>query len=476
MGDALAALAVEVTGFTRWFADLPRSEVRQGWTLHRCPHQIGGGAAMEEESFRQSVLARRSEVGAGLQSFDVVHVLDRPARPGAAGLAHQQAKCLRVVSIGSDDVLSPGAESGLAEADLWVADHPVAADLWRGRHPDRPLAVVPSLASLSLPGGRPPKALEPPGPWVVCCVAQGAEIDPEGVQHALLALGAGAPGLRVLVLGSGPTAEALRRRLFRLPGLGSPSPGRNAEDPRTWSGWLAVASVVALAAPALSDQPPAWLAWSAGVPVVPLSGVAWPRLAESLAGALHDRARFEREVRAGAALAQAQLGPAGVALGWLRVYLDGWAGARARQPGDPAQQPEPRCLSLATRTRLSLLPIGHREAYAAWYVRPEDWAVALEWLGPDAARSTLALRLQDITHLHFHGSNAHAVWDVDLAPGERFRTIVLNGPGRSLVGSLGMRSSRGVFIPLAHAGPTHLPRESDADELPRRSLRVLSRS
>lgn len=474
IGDALAALAVDLTAFTRWFPGLPHSEIRRGWTLHRCPHQIGGGPAAEADSFWHAVLARRSELGDGLARFDVVHALDAMARPAAAGLAQRQATSLRVWSITAQDLLTPSESLGVLAADVWIADHPAAADLARWKFPDRRLAIVPTLESLRPP---PPASVrtEAGGPLVVYWVSTGAEIDAEAIERAVVALRSEVPDLRVQNLGYGHAAEQLRRRLLRVPGLGHEENRIAVPAPETWSSWISTAAVVGLASSRFADDPIAWAAWLAGVPVVPLGTMPWPGLAQALGEALHDRARFERDVRAGAALASARLGPAGIALGWLRVYLDGVS--RGAELGieetSAALEAHP---FLPRRTQLSLLPIGHREAYASWYVRPEDRAVALEWLGTDSVRSTLALRLQDITDLTFHGSNAHAIWDVDLGPAERYRTVSMSAPGRSLVASLGLRSMRGAFVPLAHAGPTHLPRESEAPDLPRRRLRALPRS
>jgi hypothetical protein len=275
-----------------------------------------------------------------------------------------------------------------------------------------------------------------------------------------------------MVLGSGLVAEALRRSLAERallePGaesLGDPSPRDG------WAACLGASAVVAIASDKLAQSPTAWAAWSLGVPVVRLVAADSPALAQALRGALHDRRRFEREVRAGAALAGRQLAPAGVALGWLRSYLE----AQIQPPQAVNAGPEGTPLPLASRTRLALVAIEPRSLYASWTVRSEDRATALDWLGPDAVHATLTLRLQDITGIAFNGANAHSSRNIDLGFAERFRTIHFDQPGRSFVGSLGLLSARGHFHPLTHSGPVHLPREEPATHPPTRWLRSLPR-
>ena len=79
----------------------------------------------------------------------------------------------------------------------------------------------------------------------------------------------------------------------------------------------------------------------------------------------------------------------------------------ADSPATPLPFPE-------LRSRLTLTPLSAREVLASWTLRPDDWNVALEWVGPDAVHAVLAVRLFDITDLIFNGSNAHSIWDVEL--------------------------------------------------------------
>jgi hypothetical protein len=125
------------------------------------------------------------------------------------------------------------------------------------------------------------------------------------------------------------------------------------------------------------------------------------------------------------------------------------------------------------RSRLTFTSLSTREMLVSWALRPDDWSIALEWVGPDAIHAVLTLRLFDVTDLAFNGTNAHKVWDVDLDSGEHHRTISLPSSGRSLAGCLGVRMPSGYFHPIVHSRLCHLPREGLAPSLPTRRLRVL---
>jgi hypothetical protein len=358
----------------------------------------------------------------------------------------------------------------------WIADHPIVAERWRSSMAARgiPVDLVPSASMLAHSElaeiGR--RRQVPRRVLIVLSVPGGAEVDPAVTVSALCELRAETPGLEATVLGDGLVAEALRRSLEgkgllaqSVDSLGDHSPSGR------WAACLGASVAVAIACDELARDPTAWAAWSLGVPVVRLVAAQPQALVRALRDALHDRRRFEREVRAGAALARRQLCPAGVAVGWLRSYLEAQI-----QPVPVARAAdETTPLPLASRTQLTLVSIEPRALYASWTLRTEDRQTGLDWLGADAVHATLALRLQDITDIAFSGSNAHWSRTIDLGFAERFRTIPIDLPGRSFVGSLGLRSSRGHFHPLAHAGPVHLPREELATHPATRKLRSLPR-
>ncbi|HEV3164107.1 MAG TPA: DUF4912 domain-containing protein [Isosphaeraceae bacterium] len=476
--EALAGLGTEVLAFTRWFPGQVEVEAQPGgWIKYRCPHRLGGGRAEEAEALRESILRRTAQMGAVL-GYDVIHALDPMARATAEELRKRNLTGAFVASLVAGDVEPEGDALATITPDCWIAHHPWVADRWLARDAARgsPLTLIASAATLTAAAGGPTPVVGREG-LLVAWIPRGANLDVAAVTTALAKVRQEVPRLAAVVMGTNPSAEALRRRLASRRLLLRSAPGVCDPDPQAWSAWLRAATVVAIAGAgeSLPDDPAAWAAWSFGVPVVGLDGLEAEALADAIDSALHDRHRFENGVRAGAALAEQRLSPEGVALGWLRTYLAARdRGHRSSQAGRDSPDPRP-VLAGEGRSRLTLVALSPREAYASWHVRPDDRAQALEWLGPDATRSTLAIRLFDITHLTFNGTNAHTFWDVELPAATSFRTIPLAGAGRSLVASLGLRSPKGYLHPLAHAGPTHLPREEPTYAPPSRWLQALPR-
>lgn len=491
ISSALAGLATDLVVFTRWFPDLPRREDRGGWIKLRCPHQIGGGPAAEAGAFREALLARVSDLDAGYPEalgsgtssrraggIDVVHALDPMARPAAEALAARQPGSLRVAAIGLADVLPTGDDIPAAAdhpADRLVCDHPWIADRWRAAT-GHAATLVPTQGMAEPSPVRPSAAAAHEGPLVALWITREAELDPAAVARALAEARAELPGLSAAVLGCGLSAQALKRRLAEHRLLVRGAEGPCDVSPGAWAGWLAAADVVGLVSHDLAEEPAAWAAWSFGTPVVGLTCARPSALAERLREAITVRGRYEEDVKAGAALARRRLAPAAVAAGWLGVYLD-TLGQRADAGAASSATEAPAALPLVRggRSRLALVALGPRELYASWHVRPDDRATAIQWLGHDAVRAAVALRISDVTDIHFHGSEAHHVWDIELGHGESFRSIGLASPGRSVIASLGLKSPRGYFHPLAHAGPTHLPAEAEAPNPPTRRLQVLPR-
>jgi hypothetical protein len=239
-----------------------------------------------------------------------------------------------------------------------------------------------------------------------------------------------------------------------------------------------------VAARDLVDDPTAHAAWLAGVPVVGLHTNDAEALGLALADAVFCPERRDHDVRARAALADRRLGPGPAAAGWLRAYLllldrrrgGTTPGPDARRVGAEVEADAPRTLAFPDlRSRLTLTPVSSREALASWSLRPDDWRSALEWMGPEAVRAVLTIRLFDVTDVAYDGLNAHGVSDVDLSLSETHRVITAPYEGRSLAACLGARTQWGYFHPLAHARICHLPREGLAPAYDGRRLRIIPR-
>jgi hypothetical protein len=285
-------------------------------------------------------------------------------------------------------------------------------------------------------------------------------------------------GLQVSVFGFGVRAESLRRRLEKLGLDAGGSAGSTVCTVARWNATIKESAVVGVTSGLLCDDATAYLAWIGGRPVIRIRTDNSRGLARAICDAILSTARRESDVAAGAALASREVEPSAVAAAWMRIYLEALSGSLGHSATMP---PMPNLRRRETplrfpelRSRLSLTALGAREALASWILRPDDWKAALEWLGSEAVRAVLTIRVFDVTDLNFDGTNAHMSWDVDLNFGENHRAINVRIDGRSLAGRLGLRTQWGYFHPIAHARLCHLPREGLAPQRAPRRLRCLS--
>ena len=469
--DALARLGIDVVLFARGASDRAVSrEVHPAWVKVWCPDSDDEVGREGPKTFGDSVLRRAEDAERG-RGFDVVHALDVRSRNAACLLKERWPRSVAIAQIGDGDLAGDTDSAFSADVNCWICDHPWVLARWLALHAreEAPIEVILGSAGTVTPAE---KARGFDGSLIAVWAPSCAQFDPDGVIAALDRVRWAVPRLAVVVLGSSPLAEALRRRIANRGWLPT---GAATVDERTreaWDAWVVRSSVLGIASTCLPDDPAARLAWMRKVPVVPIS--AEPRaLAEAIQDALCMPSHCEAEVAAGSALARREVEPSGVAAAWLRVYLA--ALARRRERRDPTEKRSIRLPLSQPRSRVSVIAVSPRAVDVAWSIRPEDWSTALEWLGPDAARAALVLRMSDVTDLAFHGRNARSVREVELSLAEQRRTIALDEAGRAIAASLGVRTTRGYFHPLAHARLCHLPREGLAPPGPARRLRVMPR-
>ncbi|MDR3622895.1 MAG: DUF4912 domain-containing protein [Paludisphaera borealis] len=484
----LGGLGVEVVGFTRWFPDLPAREAHHGWLEVRCPHNIGGSPRDEALAFGVAVVREASTSGLGFD-FDVVHALDWRTRPAAGELSARAPGSILVAShAAGDDDLAEHIGFGPRETpDAWICDHPWGAERLHARISGEPLVfTVPTAHALAPQKTPAPEADAEPlaaGPCLVLSLGSGTRVSSRTLIRAVRAARERVPGLVVAMFDAAGRYGRLKRWLDRS-GLASTRWGGMAlPTPDLWNAAVAQAAVVGVASRNPVDDPTAHAAWLAGVPVVGLLTDDAEALALTLADAVFCPERRDHDVRACAALAGRRLSPESVAADQLRAYLMLLDRKRTAPPPEPTGRPTsadesdaPRTLAFPDlRSRLTLTPVSSREVLASWSVRPDDWRSALQWMGPEAVRAVLTIRLFDVTDVAYDGMNAHSVFDVDLSLSENHRVIAAPYEGRSLAACLGARSQWGYFHPLAHARICHLPREGLAPVSDGRRLRIMPR-
>lgn len=123
---------------------------------------------------------------------------------------------------------------------------------------------------------------------------------------------------------------------------------------------------------------------------------------------------------------------------------------------------------------LSELPHQYQDDRAVLLVRDPLWLHAYWDLSPESIAlakkrggQSLALRVHDVTHILFDGSNSHHRYDIDM-PFEHQRIWYLNVPSddRTYLFEIGYKRANGYFMPLAISNPATTP-SAKASELVR---------
>jgi Domain of unknown function (DUF4912) len=467
LASALTGLGVSVVAFSRAGPEALGPEQPQGWIWERMRQDETGNPRDAALAFRESTRARFASISGRAGNIDVVHALDAMAGPAALGIRDAAPGSVFVASISGGDSLRSLDSPGPPIADRWIADHPWTANRFGAgqgmKH--RVWTVLPPV------GADQPQVRARAGdePLVAFWLERWASLDPDAVVSAVLRAREEYPTLAAVVLGSGPLAHILHRRLSARGLTDRSLTGPDDRSASSWSTWVANARALGIAGATLVDDPATRLAWEQSTPAFSLG--SRDELADALLDTLRPAGRRRAVGSTEAIFASRMRTPEFVAEQWLRVYLDAINDPR---PQSPTARSGAVMLG-SRRSRLSLVALGPREIFAAWHVHRDDWRTALEWLGSEGVRATLSLRVHDVTDIEFHGSNAHGFRYVDVAPGESSRSVGFDSPGRSVVATLGARSPSGHFHALAHAGPTHMPRDNWAPDGPIRRLHVLPR-
>jgi hypothetical protein len=489
LASALANMGAEVFAFTRWYEGSAHRERRGGLVIVRCPHVIGGGLEREYESFRDAVIRADAELWLGGSGLDVAHALDRGARSAVGGLVSRYRHAVSVVSAERCDWSVAADRSEPIDAigrqirrvDLWIVDDPFVVERVEEKNASHSrIAFVPSpnwRQDDSHKSGSHKKIGS--GPIAAFALFNECEIDTRGLARSLTTAREWCEGLTACVLGRSSVARRLRADLARESLLIRSNPNGIEPTPEQGAAWLAAASIVGVGGNGPATEAVAWKSRSRGIPIARIDA---PRrdgdFLDTLLDAIAADGRAVRAVKAGKLLAHAAADPTGRAKSLISEYLNVISGGKSEVSAaihpDPNSSDLQRAFLALGGTRLCVRVADSRSGTASWRVRAEDLRSALRWLGADAARARLALRLYDITDIDFHGTNAHSFLDIDLEFDEREREIVWNAPGRSVATCLGLRTPH-TFHPLAFAGPTHFPREEPSNHPPSHTVKVPSR-
>ena len=75
----------------------------------------------------------------------------------------------------------------------------------------------------------------------------------------------------------------------------------------------------------------------------------------------------------------------------------------------------------------------------------------------------LVLRIYDVTHILFDGSNAHAWFDVDVFFETNYWYLNIGASDRNYLAEVGYRRADGQFTPCARSHSIYLPRDHPSD-------------
>ncbi len=97
--------------------------------------------------------------------------------------------------------------------------------------------------------------------------------------------------------------------------------------------------------------------------------------------------------------------------------------------------------------------------HAYWEVTPQTFDCFRERLKDSFHAAKRALRVYDVSHIVFDGSNAHRFFDIEVGPDATNWYIDTGGPGRSWCVDFGIKLASGEFITIVRSNTVHTPLE-----------------
>ena len=124
------------------------------------------------------------------------------------------------------------------------------------------------------------------------------------------------------------------------------------------------------------------------------------------------------------------------------------------------------------RTELVLMVVHPFLLFAYWEVTPESGRQAYETMGPEMDGARAILRMYDISLIHFDGTNAHHVFDIDIGLEARGWYIPMWTADKSYCADLGFLARTGRFHPISRSNVIHTPRTTPSARTDEQWMRV----
>ena len=124
------------------------------------------------------------------------------------------------------------------------------------------------------------------------------------------------------------------------------------------------------------------------------------------------------------------------------------------------------------RTETVLMVIHPFLLFAYWEVTPESCRQAHETLGPEIDGARAILRMYDISLIHFDGTNAHQVFDIDIGLEARGWYLPIWTADKSYCADVGFLARTGRFHPISRSNVIQTPRSTPSTRTDEQWMRV----
>jgi len=124
------------------------------------------------------------------------------------------------------------------------------------------------------------------------------------------------------------------------------------------------------------------------------------------------------------------------------------------------------------RTDTVLMVVHPFLLFAYWEVTPESCRQAHETMGPEIDGARAILRMYDISLIHFDGTNAHQVFDIDIGLEARGWYIPIWTADKSYCADLGFLARTGRFHSISRSNVIQTPRATPSTRTDEQWMRV----
>ena len=124
------------------------------------------------------------------------------------------------------------------------------------------------------------------------------------------------------------------------------------------------------------------------------------------------------------------------------------------------------------RTETVLMVIHPFLLFAYWEVTPESCRQAHETMGPEIDGARAILRMYDISLIHFDGTNAHQIFDIEIGLEARGWYIPIWTADKSYCADVGFLARTGRFHPISRSNVIHTPRATPSSRTDEQWMRV----